>query len=360
MNLHIVPDNSFINKFCDNLLELGIWENNKIIVRSNEHALKSIKHNLPFAPLYSQQFSSLIGDTEVYTSVFVHYLTPLLYRWLAQNNFQEVNWMIWGGDLYNLPALEKVCYESRTWHEYVKKDWSAQTLLYNLKIKLTQSPFQQRAYSKIKNVLTWMGEEYKFATNHLPVDAGHKFFFYENQLTYGQLDALVNNFKGRKKLSLILGNSGSPANNHLDAVQFLDDNQVAADLLVPVSYGDKRYISFLKRRLKFNYGKIEFVDRYMAFEEYLNFLAASDGLIMNTVRPQGYGNILMMMYIGKPVFFNAKNISLPDLNSAGLKWFPIESLKSAGNLKAEVQNKDAVINLLSHDRLLKEYRRLFS
>jgi hypothetical protein len=36
----------------------------------------------------------------------------------------------------------------------------------------------------------------------------------------------------------------------------------------------------------------------MAFEEYLNFLAASDGLIMNTVRPQGYGNILMMMYVG--------------------------------------------------------------
>ena len=146
MNLHIVPDNSFIDKFCDNLLELGIWENNKIIVRSNEHALKSIKHNLPFAALYSQQFSALIGDTAVYTRVFVHYLTPLLYRWLAQNKFQEVNWMIWGGDLYNLPALEKVCYESRTWHEYVKKDYSAQTLLYSLKIKLTQSPFRRRAY----------------------------------------------------------------------------------------------------------------------------------------------------------------------------------------------------------------------
>jgi len=83
-------------------------------------------------------------------------------------------------------------------------------------------------------------------------------------------------------------------------------------------------------------------------------------LIMNTVRPQGYGNILMMMYIGKPVFFNPKNISLPDLDSAGLKWLPIESLKSADNLKGDVLNKNAVINLLSHDRLLQEYRRLFS
>ena len=111
-------------------------------------------------------------------------------------------------------------------------------------------------------------------------------------------------------------------------VQFLEDNRIQADLLIPVSYGDKRYISFLKKHLKFKYGKVEFVDRYMEFEEYLNFLATSDGLIMNTIRPQGYGNILMMMYIGKPVFFNPKNISLQDLDSAGLKWEPIESLKA--------------------------------
>src|SRR5688572_5112668 len=230
MNLHIVPDNSFINKFCDNLQELGLSENNKIIVRSNEGALKSIKHNLPLAPLYSREFSSLIGNTSQYDRVFVHYLTPLLYRWLAKNKFHEVNWMVWGGDLYNLPGLDEGCYESKTWDEYVRKDWSAQTLLYNLKIRLTQSPFRKRAYSKIKNVLTWMGEEYSFAIHNLPVKADHKFFFYENQLPYSQLDALVNSAKTSQKPSLILGNSGSPANNHLDAVQFLEDHRIHADL----------------------------------------------------------------------------------------------------------------------------------
>jgi hypothetical protein len=43
-----------------------------------------------------------------------------------------------------------------------------------------------------------------------------------------------------------------------------------------------------------------------------------------------------------------------------LKWLPIESLKSTKNLNVEVRNKDAVITLLSHDRLLREYSRLFS
>ena len=104
MNLHIVPDNTFINKFFDNLNEIGRGENNKLIVRTNEPKLNTVKHNLPFAPLYSRRFSSLVGNTARYEKVFIHYFSPLLYRWVALNKFQEVNWMVWGGDLYNLPS----------------------------------------------------------------------------------------------------------------------------------------------------------------------------------------------------------------------------------------------------------------
>ena len=142
-------------------------------------------------------------------------------------------------------------------------------------------------------------------------------------------------------------------------MRVLEDNRVAADLIIPVSYGDKRYISFLKEKLKFSHGKITFIDRYMAFEEYLNLLSDADGLIMNTIRPQGYGNILMMMYMGKPVYFNSKNISLPDLDAAGLKWRSIETLNS-DDVKLQLSNKERVMNLLSHDRLLEEYRRVFA
>jgi hypothetical protein len=360
MNLHIVPDNSFSNKFCENLLELGLTSNNKIVVRSNEDKLKSIKYDLPFAPLYSKRFASLVGDTLNYKKVFVHYFTPLLYRWVATHNFRELNWMIWGGDLYNLSFLDKQCYEPLTFQNYIKKDWSAKTKLYDLKVLITQRPFQKAAYAKVKTILTWMKQEYQFALAHLPIRADHQFFFYENQMPYEKLDTLVIPSKNSTRLSLIVGNSGSPNNNHLDAVQFLNDHKVEADLFLPVSYGDPRYISFLKNNLKFSYGKMEFVDRYMPFDEYLSFLASTDGLIMNTIRPQGYGNILMMMYIDKPVFFNSRNISLPDLDDAGLKWMPMDALKSWESLKNYTFNKTAVKNLLSHDRLLRDYEKLFS
>ncbi len=359
MNLHIVPDNTFINKFYDNLEELGLLHKNKIIVRSNDSKLKSIRHNLPFARMYSAHFSSLAGNTLQYEKVFIHYFTPLMYRWVAQNNFQELNWMIWGGDLYNLPSLDHVCFEPLTLQQYVKKNWSVKKFLYRLKVLATNSRFKRKAYSKVANILTWMPSEYQFARNHLPVQANHKFFFYENQLPYEKLDAVVTPVKQGDRPLLIIGNSGSPENNHLDIIQFLEDNKVHADLLIPVSYGDARYIAFLKKNLAFSFGKIEFVERYMPFAEYLNFLSASDALVMNTIRPQGYGNILMMMYLGKPVFINEKNISLHDINNAGLKWFSLENLKACKRLEMVASNKEAVMNLLSHGRLITEYQFLF-
>ena len=358
MNLHIAPDNTFTNKFYENLQELGLTDNNRIIIRSSEKKLKSVTHNLPFAPLYTPQFDALVGNTRDYKKVFVHYFTPLMYRWVARNEFQELNWMVWGGDLYNLPGLDRLCYEPLTLERYVKRNRSLQSRLYDLKIFVTQSSFSKKAYGKVSNILTWMTEEYQFAIKHLPVRALHKFFFYENQVPYHQLDSVAQSSKNSAQPTFIVGNSGSPTNNHLDAIQFLEDNRVHANLIVPVSYGDSHYISFLKKEIKYSFGEVKFLERYMPFDEYLRLIASSDGLIMNSLRPQGYGNILMMMYLEKTVYLNSRNTSLPDLDKAGLKWRSIDSITSQSS-REKMQNKKAVTDFLSHDRLTREYRFLF-
>lgn len=360
MNLHIAPDNTFVNTFYDNLREASLLENNRIVIRTNNQQLKAVKHDVGHAALYTSKFDSFVGDTYSYEKVFIHYFTPLLYRWVASRKFKEVNWMTWGGDVYNLPGLDRYCYEPLTIERYVKKNRSWQHFLYSLKVFVLHSAFEKKAYSKIANILTWMEEEYQFASRHLPVKANHKFFFYENQFPYSELDAITTQPKDRRRPLLIIGNSGSPTNNHLDAVEFLEKHRVEADLLIPVSYGDKHYISFLKRTLRYGHGSVEFVDRYMEFHEYLQFLANSDGLVMNTIRPQGYGNILMMLYLGKPVFFNAKNVSLPDLTRYGIKWRPMEDVVNVSANSSLDSNKEAIVSLLSHKRLIEQYRQLFA
>ena len=87
MNLHIAPDNTFINAFYDNLREASLLNNNRIVIRSNNQEMKAVKRDIPFAPLYSTKFNSIVGDTFSYDKVYVHYFTPLLYRWVALNKF---------------------------------------------------------------------------------------------------------------------------------------------------------------------------------------------------------------------------------------------------------------------------------
>ena len=363
MNLHIVPDNVFSNKFCANLEELGVLNKNKVVVRTNAAKLRSVKYDLPFAKLYSREFENHCGNTAEYDAVFIHQFTPLLYRWVATNDFKALNWMVWGADLYNLPGIAAELYEELTLSQYIRSKFSLERMLYQLKVLFLHQRFKNAAYKKVRRVLTWMSTEFDFAREHLPIpQARHEFFFYENELPYQALNKVMD---GRSQVkadgvpTYILGNSSSPDLNHLDAVSWMQREGIQANLRIPVSYGDKRYTDFLKRNLSFyKGGQIDFVDRYMNIEEYLRFLYQSDGLIMNNIRPQGYGNIFMMMYLGKKVFLNEKNISVKDLNDRGLVWFPLHDLRDQRPVNL-THNQAAVLRLLSHDHLLNVYRQLF-
>lgn len=360
MNLHIVPDSVFVNKFIDNLRETGVSENNRFVVRTNQEKLRLIKHDIPFARLYSRHFDSLIGSPKKYKNVFVHQFTPLLYRWIATNEFSSLGWMVWGADLYNLPELESLFYETITLNQFVQRRFSIQKNLYRFKVSMLHGRFKSRAYSQVDSILTWMTSEYDFAVKNLPgVRAKHLFFFYENEVPYREIDG-ISVMKGKRERPLyVLGNSSTPELNHVDAVHQLQSMGERADLIVPVSYGDKEYRKFLMERLSsYKNGSIRFLRDYMPFPEYLQLLSETDGLIMNNVRPQGYGNILMMMYMGKRVFLNDKNISIPDLNRMGLIWKPLSQIGSHGNVDWE-SNKARVTNLLSHEGLLETYRELF-
>ena len=364
MNLHIVPDNVFINKFYENLQETGTVENNRIVVRTNDKGLQRIKHNLPFAKLYSSRFDELTGETKEYEKVFIHQFTPLLYRWVSNNHFNELNWMVWGADLYSLPSVNAELYEALTIKKYINKHFKIAAFMYRAKVALLHDAHREKAYGKVNHVLTWMTSEFDFATQHLPAlkGASHQFFFYENDVSYHALDEVLKRdlaHSPTRRPTYILGNSSTAELNHLDAVALIDAQGVSADLVVPISYGDSNYSRFLKKNLVYESGDLRYIDTYMSFQEYLQFLNSTDGLIMHNVRPQGYGNILMMMYLGKKIFLNPKNISIPELTKGGLTWLPVREIANEGGVNW-LQNRSAVTRLLSHESLLKIYGKMFS
>ena len=359
MNLHVLPDSKFSNAFAQNLSEIGALSNNKLVVRTNEKALKHVKGDVGFARLYSSQFERITGETSAYDRVYIHQLHPLMYKWVVRHQFKELNWMFWGTDLYNLPFLDDQFLGQETRHFNRQKSLSE--WLYLAKFYATNFRFRNEAYSKVNHVLTWMKTEYDYAGKNLPsLNAKHEFFFYENEMPYHQLDnaaeppaALKSNF------NIIVGNSGTPTNNHIEAVRKIWESRIQADLYLPLSYGDHAYVARLKRSLDFyDSGKIHFMENFMPFGEYLKFLSTADALVMNHLRPQGYGNIFMMMYLGKPVFLNPGNLSLPDLTRAGFRWRALEEITRLGDIQRD-DNATVVNNFLSHDKLVQIYKNLF-
>jgi hypothetical protein len=251
-------------------------------------------------------------------------------------------------------------YEPLTFKKYIHRNVAIKDFLYRTKVALLHDAYREKAYGKVDHLLTWMKSEYDFAKRHLPVKATHQFFFYENDVPYQALDNMLKqNPPEKTKPTYILGNSSTAELNHLDAVASIDAQGMSADLVVPISYGDSKYSRFLRKNLVYTGGNLHFIDNYMDFEEYLQFLNRADGLIMNNIRPQGYGNIFIMMYLGKKIFLNPKNISIAELIKGGLSWLPVGEIgrKDAVNW---LQNKSAVTRLLSHTTLLRIYRELFS
>jgi dTDP-N-acetylfucosamine:lipid II N-acetylfucosaminyltransferase len=366
MNLHIVPDSKFIDTFYKNLNSIDLLNNNRFVVSTIKQKLNYITYDLPFARLYTSQFMKLTGDTRAYDKVVIHQFSPLMYRWVATNNFKNLSWCIWGGDLYHLPGISSDVYEKRTWSEFVQKQFSLKDLLYKSKVYLTNLPFRGTAYGKVLNVLTWMETEYQYATRHLPsLSASHQFFFYENAIPYHALDDAKAEFlekngqRQKDKFLLILGNSGTETNNHIDALEEISKTSLSADIIIPVSYGNESYVRFLKKNIGFyKNGNVTFLDKFMDFSAYLNLLLSADGLVMNHRRPQGYGNIFLMMYLGKPVFLNPENFSIEDLNRHRLQWHSIKSIKDLPSL-SQHDNAAAIRDLLSHERLLNIYQALF-
>jgi len=363
MNLHIVPDSKFINTFSANLRELGILSQNRLIVASKKE-LKYVERTLPHAPLYSSRFKSIVGDTMQYEAVYIHLFSPLMYRWVARNSFRQLNWMVWGADLYNLPGIKTDFYDTITKQQYSSQGKPLSEWLYLVKVWATNSRFKDKAYAKIDNVLTWMTTEYAYAKSNIPsLRARHKFFFYENQIPYQKLDerSAESRIINKDVPLIMVGNSGYPTNNHLDVIDYIEKHGIKADLCIPVSYGDKGYITFLKRKLaSYSNGTVTFVDKFMDFDEYLNLLYSADAFVMNSIRPQGYGNVLMMLYLGKPVFMNERNISAQDLKKHGVVTSDWREMNSILLHKSSAQNKDAIANLLSHSRLINVYGELFS
>lgn len=179
------------------------------------------------------------------------------------------------------------------------------------------------------------------------------------QWNYGSLEeVLLKGFIGRKCTgdNILLGNSASATSNHADWLHWLAAQRPKSDILLqrqvicPLSYGDKSYADQIK-----TLGQQLFADKFsaltdfMALADYLDLVASCSHLVMNHVRQQGVGNILIMFYLGATVFIRQENPCYDFFRQLGFVLFSVQQLEQQPTL---LQHRLSADEAAQNQRLL--------
>jgi len=134
-----------------------------------------------------------------------------------------------------------------------------------------------------------------------------------------------------KKVSgdnILIGNSASFTNNHLDIFESLKGVQLnGKQIVTPLSYGDLEYANMIERE-GVNYFGSQFIPirKFMPFKEYMEAISKCSNVIMNHLRQQALGNVAMMLFMGAKIFLNKENPLYNHYMLNGVKVFLIDEL----------------------------------
>jgi hypothetical protein len=242
--------------------------------------------------------------------IIIHCLaSPILLFFL--NIFPFLNnktyWVIWGKDLYFYHNLEN----KSVFHivyEYMRK----------------------RVIQRIAYIVPIFKEEYDLARKWYKV----KGVCIECNLLY-PYSININNEKKetektqiKNKFSILLGNSASKTNNHIEMLKLLSTHIGEIETIYcPLSYGGPN--SYIDKVIKVGHeyfgDKFIPIVEFMPYNDYMNILQKVDIAIFNHNRQEGLGNIYSLINMKKTIyirsdittwkFFQRINIKVLDTNS---------------------------------------------
>ncbi len=286
-----------------------------------------------------------------YDLVVVHSLHPF---WLSVINGcrQDVTfvWVGWGYDYYDLLYPDKQALllplTAQQFGQPAPKSPQKKRhlpgLLRHWLEKIRLNPDKKAAIAKMALFSPVLPNEYPL----IKAAFGAKQFPAAVQWNYGSLEeVLLKGFIDRQMSgqNILLGNSASASCNHLDILDWLASSTSlqGQQVICPLSYGDTAYASAIKttgqQLLPANF--LPLTD-FMPLQQYLDLVSSCSHLIMNHVRQQGVGNILIMLYLGAMVFLREENPCYDYFRQQGFVLYSVQQLQQQPGLLQQQLNPE--------------------
>lgn len=312
--LHLAPDEKFILFFSEVFGQLEGVEN-RYLVQADQHARFTHVDGLDVWRVVGRQYFSspeIAEDLAWADCLIVHYLDVNGARMIlkAPPDVATV-WSGWGGDYYYLmPGGERVLYGNETRQLIDNLQVPRKTVLerlWTLARRIKYRALEKFVVMPALHHISYFSAPIKSDFVLLQQALGHQFGAEYIQLNYGSVEKTF--LAGGDRChgdNILIGNSATPTNNHLEIFKLLAiQNLAERKLIVPLSYGMPEY-----RDAIVEIGGASFGDRfvpicdYMPLPEYNKLISQCSVVIMNHRRQQALGNIGAMLFRGAKIFLD--------------------------------------------------------
>jgi hypothetical protein len=317
--LHLLqPDTKFSDYIIDCFEKIHPKQNKYIMIVSQSKLLEftTTKYfkQIEFISENKFLFFDRIGQWDNYEAVIVYAMCPFraeLAKDIPENI--KVAWVIFGYEFYTtFPEIKNKIYlkETRMLFSKSLRSKIVNTVAYRKICRLIGKPHvanQLEVGFERANVFGGLiREEGELIKERLNLNYEIKDFCIASiENLIGDTDQSVT----CEGSNILLGNSSSSTNNHLEILQFLSKQPIGArKIITPLSYGNEDYcekiIEYGKELLPNNFKPLTtFLSKY----EYNTILLSCNIAIMNHMRQQALGNIISLLWFGTKVFLNEEN-----------------------------------------------------
>lgn len=368
MILHLSDDTIFLD---DTINQFEAVAPGQSIYLVNTSTLKKVKNidKVVSCERNTEQYKKFIDRLSDFDAVILHELTHQKVQ-IVNKASKNVNfvWMLMGADGFYMEEFKGRWHSEQTKKllnilEKQKRHYKLRKILSNTQLYFLYS-FIKKGYvisntEKVKaikriNFLAPIIEEDFNIMNEKFMLEDVKYLPY----SHGSIETIItdpekrNNIYIPKENRILLGNSASPSNNHIDIFYRLKKLNFKGEVICPLSYGNTEYKEKIIAEGKNILGSsfIPLVE-FLPLLQYQELIRSCNIVIMNHFRQQAMGNIISAIWHGAKVYLNQKNPAYHYFNRIGVRVLSIQDgLDELSNSEVLLNNTDYILknrNVLS-------------
>ncbi len=329
--LHIAQD----DKFFDSVF--ATWEHNELFLNSAifvtdkpEYQFQRIKSHDSVELLWNHKMVKDRLERNDYDIVFFYSMPSSnfsLFKYIPKDKI--LIWWGWGFDLYDeypgiSPLIKLDLFKPLT--DAYKPPTSNNIIHYLSRLRFAlKKPLIERKRSQIISRIDYfqpvVRSEYNLMCKNVKCFRAKEFYY----KLYGCYEYVTQTKLA--KGNILLGNSATPTNNHLDVLQYvLKYKHPEQKIIIPLNYGNSDYRDWLKARIHDD--SIVPIYDFLPKDEYFEIVNSCTYAIFGTIRQQAMGTINQALRRGVKVFLYKDSVAYQNHKELGYAIYAIEDMDS--------------------------------